>query len=610
MRIPISIKLIVITLVLMVGITVPIALKSASFIEKISSAREESLNADFATARGNEVENILVNLYDKSKNTSMMLYKMIGQEKITNEDFEINFNHDKNFIAIEIFKVDGASFKSVAKRVKEDTLTPLNLTPAYITNVRSWQDFPSRSVAQGKKTEVRNASYPKGPPMFTMGFPIVTEPGTGRVTHIALVDISLAVLQKPLATKNERTYFVTDGKGTLLAHSDESKAIARLDFSKNDIVIAAGKGITPRGQKPFFQDGSKERFFGAYSKISFGVTAYSQISEPLILQPAEDIRRQAFFIAGMFLSGALFLVILFSMSLTSPIEALVELIGVVSKGNFDVKAKDRVKSIFKDEVGELAEAFDNMTDGLKERDKVKTLFSKFHGSSVTDDLLQNDIRVGGANKKVVIFFSDIRGFTAFSEKRSPEEVVAMLNEYFAVMVGIINKNGGVVDKFIGDAIMAVWGAPKGTDKDAHAALKACLEMRQALEKLNEKRIARNEPPINIGMGLHAGDAISGTIGSDERMEYTVIGNTVNTGSRIEASTKAFGTDLLISDTVLEKVGEDFKVEYAGAAEVKGRSEALKLFKVRGYKNERGTYTEITTPYSDYAAEKVDKVKVA
>ena len=298
------------------------------------------------------------------------------------------------------------------------------------------------------------------------------------------------------------------------------------------------------------------------------------------------------------------------MSLTSPIEALVELIGVVSKGNFDVKAKDKVKSAFKDEVGELAEAFDNMTEGLKERDKVKTLFSKFHGSSVTDDLMQNDIGVGGQNKKVVIFFSDIRGFTAFSENRSPEEVVAMLNEYFAVMVGIINKNKGVVDKFIGDAIMAVWGAPKGSDKDAHLALKACLEMRVALNELNIKRIARNEPPIAIGMGLHAGDAISGTIGSDERMEYTVIGNTVNTGSRIEASTKAFGTDLLISDTVFEKVGEDFKVEYAGAAEVKGRTEALKLYKVRGYKDESGKMIEISTPYSDYKAEKVDKVKVA
>ncbi len=609
MRIPISIKLIVITVALLIGVTAPIALKSSKFFEDTSREREESINLDFAVARATELENILDNLYDKSKTTSLMIYKMLGQENIINQDFEINFQRDKNFIAIEILKVDGASFQSVARRVKEETLKNFNLDAKYISTVRSLQQFPIRNVAQ-QKIEIKNASFPKGPPMFTMGIPIVTDPVTKKITHIALIDIDLAAIQKPFEVVKERTYFVTDSKGFILAHSDEKIAIAQTDFSKSEIVIAADRSKTPSGQKPFFEADQKEKFFGAYVKKGYGVTVFSQISEKIILEPAREVKRTAFFIAGMFLSGALFVIFLFSMSLTSPIEALVQLIGVVSKGNFDVKAKDKVKSVFKDEVGELAEAFDNMTEGLKERDKVKTLFSKFHGSSVTDDLMQNDIGVGGQNKEVVIFFSDIRGFTAFSEKRTPEEVVAMLNEYFAVMVGIINKNKGVVDKFIGDAIMAVWGAPKGSDKDAHLALKACLEMRTALEQLNIKRIARNEPPINIGMGLHAGDAISGTIGSDERMEYTVIGNTVNTGSRIEASTKAFGTDLLISDTVFQKVGEDFKVEYAGAAEVKGRSEPLKLYKVRGYKDESGKYIDITTPYSDYAAEKVDKVKVA
>ncbi|MNT22058.1 Adenylate cyclase 1 [compost metagenome] len=111
------------------------------------------------------------------------------------------------------------------------------------------------------------------------------------------------------------------------------------------------------------------------------------------------------------------------------------------------------------------------------------------------------------------------------------------------------------------------------------------------------------------MGLHAGKAISGTIGSDERMEYTVIGNTVNTASRIEASTKAFGADLLITDSVIDQTGDDFKIELAGAAEVKGRTEALKMYKVRGYKAEDGEYVIVRTAYSDYEPEKADKVKI-
>jgi adenylate cyclase len=363
---------------------------------------------------------------------------------------------------------------------------------------------------------------------------------------------------------------------------------------------------TPRRQMRFQDPDNGTYFIGAYNKTSFGVTVVSQIPEELVLEPAQDAKRQAFFITGLVLSGALFFIFLFSMTLTSPIEKLAGLIGMVSKGNFDVKATSYVKS--HDEVGDLAIAFDHMTDGLKERDKVKNLFSKFHGSSVAEDLINKDIGVGGQSKEVVVFFSDIRGFTAFSEHRSPEQVVAMLNEYFAVMVKVINHHGGVVDKFIGDAIMAIWGAPKGSEEDSRKALRACIEMRKGLADLNEKRIARGEPPLMIGMGLHAGTAISGTIGSDERMEYTVIGNTVNTASRIEASTKAFGADLLVTDDVIAKVGDNFILDYAGAAEVKGRSEAIKMYKVRGY-IENGERVEVRTPYSDYEAEGADKVKI-
>jgi adenylate cyclase len=375
-------------------------------------------------------------------------------------------------------------------------------------------------------------------------------------------------------------------------------ALKQTDLSNSEFFKLSMASKTPRGQKPIKLEGTN--YFGAFSKTRFGVTAYSIISEDIILEPAREVKRKAFFIAGLVLSGSIFLIFLFSMSLTSPIEALAELIGIVSKGNFDVKASDRIKSVFQDEVKDLAFAFDNMTEGLKERDKVKNLFSKFHGSSVTDDLMNQEVGLGGQKKDVIVFFSDIRGFTAFSEKRSPEEVVEMLNEYFEVMVGIINKQGGVVDKFIGDAIMAVWGAPKSNDRDAHNATMACIQMRLALVELNDKRKARGQPPLAIGIGLHAGSVISGTIGSTERMEYTVIGNTVNTGSRIEASTKAFGADLLISEEVVNLVGESFIVELAGAAEVKGRSDPLKMYKVRGYR-ENGMDVVVRTEYSDYDA---------
>lgn len=605
MRIPISTKLITVTILILVLATGTITFISSSYFETKSSEQVDIANLESAAAKAKEIENIISSFVDKTRVSASLLMKGSMSQTSTKDDFDFSFTKDKNFIALEVLKLDGNAVETVVRRVKDDALKPHGLNSTYFTNLRAWQKFPVRSVAQGN-IELKNATYPKAPAMVTIGIPLVKD-ATGRITHIALADVALAPLQKPFTDPSERTQYLTDRHGELIAHKDEHKAMARWNMQKNPIVAKALTHKSPQFQTKFIDPETDKSYFGAVVKTSYGVNVISQTSEEIILEVSREVKRRAIFVAGSAISMAIFFIFLFSMTLTSPIEKLADLIHLVSKGNFDVKARAKVRS--KDEVGDLAEAFDHMTEGLKERDKVKNLFSKFHGSSVAEDLISKDIGVGGQNKDVVVFFSDIRGFTAFSEKRSPEEVVEMLNEYFGVMVQIINRNGGVVDKFIGDAIMAVWGAPKSSDRDAHNAVRACLEMRKALESLNETRIARNQPPINIGMGLHAGQAISGTIGSDERMEYTVIGNTVNTASRIEASTKAFGADLLISDTVIEKIGEDFKVELAGAAEVKGRSEALKMFKVRGYRAEDGTMVEVKTAYSDYEAEAADKVKI-
>lgn len=605
MRIPISTKLITVTILILVAATGTITWISSDFFEKKSSEQVDIANLESAAAKAKEVENIIGSLVEKTRVSASLLMKGTTAETATGDDFDFSFTKDKNFIALEVLKMDGSSVETVARKVKEDILRPYNLNGTYIIHVRSWQKFPLHSVAQGS-VELKNASYPKAPAMITIGIPLIRD-AQGKITHIALADIALAPLEKPFTDPSERTQYLVDRNGELLAHKNEQKAMARLNLAKNPFVQKALTQKSPQFQTKFIDPDFDKNYFGASVKTSFGATLISQTSEETILEVSHEVKRRSIFVAGSAISMAIFFIFLFSMTLTSPIEKLAEMINLVSKGNFDVKARAQVKS--HDEVGDLAEAFDHMTEGLKERDKVKSLFSKFHGSSVAEDLISKDIGVGGQSKDVVVFFSDIRGFTAFSEKRSPEEVVEMLNEYFGVMVKIINAHGGVVDKFIGDAIMAVWGAPKSSDRDAHKAVRACLEMRRALEGLNELRISRGQPAINIGMGLHAGAAISGTIGSDERMEYTVIGNTVNTASRIEASTKAFGADLLVSDTVIEKIGEDFKIELAGAAEVKGRSEALKMFKVRGYRAEDGSMVEVSTPYSDYEAESADKVKV-
>ncbi len=443
---------------------------------------------------------------------------------------------------------------------------------------------------------------------FLLGIPLIKDEN-GRISHIALAAIDLMVLQKPFNQSDYRTFFATDKRGVLLAHSEESRVLARQDFSSAEIVAFAGASPLGKAQRRTNDSYRQSAAYSAFSKTKRGVTVFAESPEDKILEPVKDAKRDAVLVAGLVLAVILFFVPFIAGSLTSQLAKLVRLIDVISTGNFDVNASAQIRSWFRDEVTSLASAFDHMTAGLKERDKVKSLFTKFHGSSVTEDILKGEGGLKGQRKEVLVFFSDIRGFTAYSEKRDPEEVVEMLNEYFAVMVGIINKSGGVVDKFIGDAIMAIWGAPHATENDAHKAVMACLQMRIGLDELNLRRTQAGKTPILIGMGLHSGSAISGTIGSSERMEYTVIGNTVNTTSRIEASTKSFGTDLLISEDVVSRTGDNFWMEYAGSAELKGRSEDIKLFKVRGYKAENGEVIEVKTPYSQFEAEDADKVKI-
>ncbi len=605
-KIPIAMKIIGLTVTILIGATAWMAKQTSDYLHNELLKSQDYSNMIETTSRSKEVENILATTLERAQNLGNLLGKS-KEDKNASESFDSNFEKDKNLISLELWKVTSHGFEFISRRTKTSELEALHLNKDWISEIHQKAAFPLQSVVQ-KHIEIRNSSVDSRLPLLTLGIPL-TKDDRGQVAVVELLDYKLSLLQKPFSQQSERSFYLLDRLGNVLAHQTENLATKRSPMGNYPIVAKAMADTNPQRQLRFLDPDTRSAFIGAYIKNSFfGVTTVAQTSEDIILQPAREVQRKAYHVAGIVVSVALFLCFLFSMTLTGPLEKLAELIEVVSKGNFDVKARSIVHS--NDEVGDLAVAFDHMTDGLKERDKVKSLFSKFHGSSVAEDLIKNDIAVGGTKKDVTVFFSDIRGFTQFSEGHTPEQVVAMLNEYFGVMVKIINEKGGVVDKFIGDAIMAVWGAPHRTDHDTALAISAALEMRVALAKLNETRLQRGQTAILMGMGLHCGPAISGTIGSEERMEYTVIGDTVNMTSRIESSTKAFGTDLLVSEAVMAKTEKEFAFVVTGSAEVKGKSEPLKLYSVLGPRSSTGEIQEISTAYSSYQSEKADKVKVA
>jgi len=213
--------------------------------------------------------------------------------------------------------------------------------------------------------------------------------------------------------------------------------------------------------------------------------------------------------------------------------------------------------------------------------EIKHIFSKYVSDDVLNELLKDPKKVslGGEEKELTILFSDIRGFTSLSEKLEPQELFDILNDYFSAMTDKILRNEGVLDKYIGDAIMAFWGAPMESENQADHAVQAALEMIEALEKFNKKLKEEKGVEINIGIGIYTGKAIVGNLGSETRFDYTAIGDSVNAASRIEGLTKDYDAKIIIGENTKNQLKKQYKLRDLGATMVKGKAESLNIYAV-------------------------------
>ncbi|MGO9613633.1 MAG: CHASE2 domain-containing protein [Dissulfurispiraceae bacterium] len=222
--------------------------------------------------------------------------------------------------------------------------------------------------------------------------------------------------------------------------------------------------------------------------------------------------------------------------------------------------------------------------------RIRAMFSSYVTEKIVNELIKNPdmAKLGGDRREVTVLFSDVRGFTSFSEKHSPEQVVSILNEYLGEMTDIVFKWDGTLDKFIGDAILAFWGAPMKQDNHAELAVKCALNMTKKLSELHEKWKAEGKPLLDAGIGINTGDVIVGNIGAEgKKMDYTVIGDHVNLGSRIESLTRKYNTHILISEFTLDKVralissGKIYSVNVKGLEKVivKGKEKPVEIYEI-------------------------------
>ncbi|HMV78547.1 MAG TPA: adenylate/guanylate cyclase domain-containing protein [Leptospiraceae bacterium] len=261
-----------------------------------------------------------------------------------------------------------------------------------------------------------------------------------------------------------------------------------------------------------------------------------------------------------------------SKTITNPLQELIASMKKVESG--DISAKVHITST--DETAVLGKGFNLMTEGLLERDQIKSEFGKYVSEEIRDEILRGGISFEGQEVEVTVLFCDIRNFTSLSEQNSPAKIVELLNQYFTEMVRAIGVHGGIVDKFIGDAIMAVFGAPKRLEDHAERAVSAGQEMLARLEAHNILQELKNEPVFQIGIGINSGKVIMGNIGAENRKEFTVIGDTVNIASRIESITKNYKQKILFSESTYRLLK---KGEFIGEADLKGKAEKVKIYTI-------------------------------
>jgi len=257
------------------------------------------------------------------------------------------------------------------------------------------------------------------------------------------------------------------------------------------------------------------------------------------------------------------------------LEALAKATLEIGKGDLNY----RIPIHSNDEFGEVARSMNQMCQGLEEHERLKSGFAHYVSQHVLEKILHSKtgMKLEGETRKVTVFFSDIRGFTYIAEHMKPEGVVTLLNEYFNVMLSIIFKHNGMLDKLMGDGIMAEFGAPLDDSEQERHAILSAIEMNRELVKLREKWKKEGKPVLEIGIGIHTGDAIVGNIGSDLRMEYTAIGDTVNVAARLEQITRKAAYPIIISETTYQAVKNEFAFHDLGLMELTGREKPIRAY---------------------------------
>ena len=383
--------------------------------------------------------------------------------------------------------------------------------------------------------------------------------------------------------------YLINNAGDILVHSDYNQVRSTVNIIEKEFIQYIFNNPAQSAQT-LFTDENGIRYFGAFSKLDVvEAVVITTIEYDKIFEGINATTRRNFYLTITVLSLSIILIWFFAKSISIPIKALASAAHEIEEGHFGIVLQPKGR----DEIGVLTDSFRRMSKALG-------IFGRFTNRDIALKAMRGEIKPGGLPKNATIFFSDIREFTSISENftniygdEASDRIVHWLNRYFTRMIECVEKTNGDVDKFIGDAVMAHWGTAYttgSTRKDAYNCVYTALMMRRALQKMNKLRDKEDpgSPRIRIGIGINTGKVTAGQLGSDVRMEYTVVGDPVNLASRVESLNKQFGTDILITENTWRLVRRRFITEEMPSVKVKGKEKPVRIFAVVNFaKNPKG-----------------------
>ncbi len=575
----IKIKLITIISIIFVLSISTMILLATYFFREDSRVRIIETNMKIADAVGSEMRTEFASIIEKVK---LILITMVMEDKKNDKNvfLDIFFQDDKDLLMIGEYAKDGDKLNPVfsprynTEALKELELNEFDLDKSVYMHARNFMEsFTGKDL-------VHNISLGTKLPTFAISVP------RDRKTLDTIIIVVLRTNRIKGAFQQSKTgiteIFLINDRGDIIVHPEEQSVLNEKNLFELPIIQEMLKSKLDSGQKTYYDKIAKEEYIGSYKKIGFaGVGVISTVPEKKAFAEVYRIQRRNILIMTITLCIAFLIIYNYSNTLTTPLLKLVLATKEIEAGNFHVP----IQPTSKDEVGLLTNSFVDMGKGLEERDKVKNILGNMVDPVVVKEaMIDLQALKRGAEKQITAFFSDVASFSTISEKLSSVDLATLLNEYLSAMTIILKQHNGVLDKYIGDAIVGIFNAPVDVPNHPLEAAKASVEM---IKKLNDLRdywtknglYIKEAQAMDIRIGLNTGPAKVGFMGTDALASYTMMGDTVNLAARLEAAGKDYGVNILVSENTKKGIEQEMFIRFLDLVRVKGKHEPVQIYEL-------------------------------